>query len=417
MAGESGAESVPASAHGVPPRAVGARTAAAVLVLLLGLQPVTTDIMLVALPALAADLHGSMASVQLTMSALILAFGLAQLVWGPVADRVGRRPVLLAGLVLYLVSAIGATFASTIEQVIAARTVQGAAMSATIVCGRAMVRDLYLPREGAMVMARALGGLGLLAIASPLAGGLLVATSGWRAAPGATAAVGAVALAVVAWALPETLGQRRPDATRLRPLVAQTRAIVAHPGFRAWAALVSCGYGGLFLFLSGSAFVLIRLCGVGAAQTGALVSLGSLSYIVGTLIARRWIARRGLAVAVRRAAAFSALSGLLFLVEAVLALHHPAAVVGPMLVFALGHGVHQPCGQTGAVAPFPQAAGLASALAGFATAVVAFAVGLWLGVALDDGVRPFALGMSGFAGLTALVAMTLVQRHGERGHG
>lgn len=399
------------------PTAIGARTAAFMLVLLLGLQPVTTDVMLVALPALSSGLQAGMAPVQLTMSALILAFGVAQLVWGPVADRYGRRPVLLAGLAIYLASAIAAAAAATIAQVVIARIVQGAAMSAAVVCARAMVRDLYLPRDGALVMARALGGLGLLAIASPLFGGLLVAHFGWRAAPGAMAAIGAVALALVGWRLPETIRQRRPDATRWRPLVDQTRRIVAHPGFRAWAILVSCAYGGLFVYLSGSAFVLIRVLGLSAATAGALISLVSVCYIVGTLIARRWIARHGLAGAVKRAAGFSVAAGLLFLAEALLEWRHPAAVIGPMFVFALGHGVHQPCGQTAAVAPFPHAAGLASALAGFATAIVAFAVGLWLGVALEGGVRPFAFGMSLFAGLTAWVAATWVQRAGEPAHG
>ena len=85
--------------------------AALVLTLLMGLQPLTTDLMLPALPALAADLHASMAPVQLTMAALILGFGLAQLVWGPVADRVGRRPVLLLGLALYALASVGAALA------------------------------------------------------------------------------------------------------------------------------------------------------------------------------------------------------------------------------------------------------------------------------------------------------------------
>ena len=141
--------------------------AALVLTLLMGLQPLTTDLMLPALPALAADLHASMAPVQLTMAALILGFGLAQLGWGPVADRVGRRPVLLRGLALYALASVGAALSDQVMAVVAWRAVQGAAMSAAVVCARAMVRDLYEPREGAMVMARALTGLGLVAIVSP----------------------------------------------------------------------------------------------------------------------------------------------------------------------------------------------------------------------------------------------------------
>ena len=92
----------------------------------------------------------------------------------------------------------------------------------------------------------------------------------------------------------------------------------------------------------------------------------------------------------------------------------PIAVMAPVWLYALGHGVHMPCGQAGAVGPFPRAAGLASALAGFATAALAFGIGLWLGQSLDGTVRPFALAMATAAGLTALVARTLVQRDGNR---
>src|SRR3990167_6625875 len=113
--------------------------AALVLALLMGLQPVTTDLMLPALPALAADLQAGMAPVQLTMSALILAFGVAQLVWGPVADRVGRRPVLLLGLALYALAILGAALAGSVMAVVVWRALQGAAMSAAVVCARAVV--------------------------------------------------------------------------------------------------------------------------------------------------------------------------------------------------------------------------------------------------------------------------------------
>ena len=114
----------------VPVRAVAQVSpglAALKLARLLGLQPVTTDLMQPALPALAADLGATMAPAQLTMSALILAFGLAQLVWGPVADRVGRRPVLLLGLALYTVASIGAALAGSVMLVVAWRVLQGAA--------------------------------------------------------------------------------------------------------------------------------------------------------------------------------------------------------------------------------------------------------------------------------------------------
>ena len=395
--------------------------AALVLALLLGLQPITTDLMLPALPALAADLHAPMAPVQLTMSALILAFGLAQLAWGPVADRLGRRPVLLLGLALYVAASVGAAHAVQVMAVVGWRALQGAAMSAAVVCARAMVRDLYEPHEGGMVLARALSGLGLIAIASPALGGWLTAAYGWRAT---LAAMGVCAIALglfVALRLPETVRQRQPDATRIGPLLRQMGRTLRHPAFRAWAALVACSYGGLFIFLAGSGFVLIGVLGLRTAHAGLVMSTCSLSYIAGTLLCRRWIPRWGLAGAVGRAAWFSLAAGVALAALAAIdprTLSHPVlAVMAPVWLYALGHGVHQPCGHAGAVGPFPHNAGVASALTGFVTAVVAFGAGLWLGQALDGTVRPLAIGMGTAAALTALVAWTLVRRDGERLHG
>ena len=388
--------------------------AALALTLLMGLQPITTDLMLPALPAMAQDLGAGMAPAQLTMSALILAFGLAQLVWGPVADRVGRRPVLLAAMALYTVASLGATLAGDVAAVVAWRAAQGAAMAAAVVCGRAMVRDLYEPQDGALVMARALTGLGLVAIISPVVGGLLVAGWGWRAAVGAMGVAGCAVGLYLLLRVPESIRQRRPDATRWRPLLGQAAQVLAHPGFRAWTLLVGCSYGGIFTFLAGAGFVLIKVLGLTVAQAGPLMATCSMAYIGGTLLCRRWIPRRGLVGAVQRGAGFMLLAALLLLLVAATDARHPLAVMAPVWLYALAHGINNPCGQTGSVAAFPHAAGLASALSGFGSACVAFGIGLWLGRALDGTVRPFALTM-GLCGLAAsAVAWTVVRHSGHR---
>ena len=122
------------------------------LALLLGIQPITTDLYLPALPALSQALGASMAQSQLTLSALLLAFGCAQLVLGPLSDRFGRKPILLWGLAAYVLAAVAGVMAPSIELLIVARTVQGAAMGAAVMCARAVVRDLYAPAAGARVM-------------------------------------------------------------------------------------------------------------------------------------------------------------------------------------------------------------------------------------------------------------------------
>lgn len=388
------------------------RFASLVLALLLGLQPITTDLVLPALPALAADLRAPMASVQLTMSALILSFGIAQLFWGPVADRFGRRPVLLAGLALYTLAGVGAALAADVVQVVAWRALQGAALSAAVVCARAMVRDLFEPQQGAVVMSRAMSLLGVLAIASPALGGVLVAAWGWRAPVAAMAAVGAFSVAFVAVRLPETAPRRNPDATRPRPLWAQSRAMLRHAGFRAWVALLSSSYATLFVFLAGAGFVLIGVLGLAPERAGLVMATGSMGYIVGTFVCRRWLPRVGLTGTVALGARFHVATVLLMLLLAATDWRSVWALMLPVWLFAIGHGVLQPCGQVGAVAPFPAAAGLASALAGCALAVAAFGAGTLIGLSFDGTLRPLALCMAAGAALTAWVSLRLVQRHG-----
>ena len=143
------------------------------LALLLGLQAVTTDLYLPTLPAIRDSLGSSMAEIQLTLTALLLAFGISQLVWGPLSDRFGRKPILLWGMGAYVLASMACVAAPGIDWLIAARTVQGIAMGAAVMAARAIVRDLYPPHEGAQVMSQALTGLGMIACTCAPVGGLL----------------------------------------------------------------------------------------------------------------------------------------------------------------------------------------------------------------------------------------------------
>jgi DHA1 family bicyclomycin/chloramphenicol resistance-like MFS transporter len=383
------------------------------LALLLGMQAMATDLYLPALPMLARDLSAAMPAVQLTMSAFVLAFGLAQLLWGPVADRFGRRPVLRAGLALFALASIGAALARDVEAVVAWRAAQGAGVAASVVCARAMLRDVFEPQHGAHVMSQAMSGLGVIAVAAPVAGGAIAAAAGWRSTMVLLAAFGAALLAFVVWRVPETVRARNPRATQGRALLAQLGRTLAHPVFRAWTLLVCATYGGVMVFLAGASFVLIDHLGLSAWQCGLALGSNSIAYVFGTFICRRLLARHGLAGAVQRAAGFTALAGVLAAGAAVLSAASVWSVLVLQWIYSLGHGVHQPCGQAGAVGPFAHAAGVASALAGFLLALTAVGVTLWLGQHLIDGApRPYFAALATMACLTSLAAWTLVRRHG-----
>ena len=387
------------------------------LSLLLGLQPVTTDLYLPALPALTEGFGASMAQAQLTLTALLLSFGLSQLVWGPLSDRFGRRPVLLWGMVAYVAASVGSALAASMDLLIVWRTVQGAAMGAGVMAARAVVRDLYQPVDAARAMSKGLSGLGVIACASAPLGGLLSDLFGWRATLLGVAVFGAAALALIALRFEETVPPANRRALHPASLAKTWGLILRHPTFLAFSALSAASYGGLFTFLATSSFVFIKVLGLSKTRYGLLMFSMSLSYIVGTFICRRLLLSLGVRRTVALAGVLTITGGTLMAVLAMVgstsAWYGPWAIVGPFYLFMLGHGAHQPCGQSGAIGPFPQAAGTASALNGFLMMVAAFAMGGWLGAHMDGTVFPMVYGIWFWSVLITLSAWTLVQRHGH----
>ncbi|MFO1246456.1 MAG: multidrug effflux MFS transporter [Ramlibacter sp.] len=381
------------------------------LALLLGIQPITTDLYLPALPALTTELGASVGQGQLTLTALLLSFGISQLFFGPLSDRFGRRPILLGGMALYTLAGVGNMLAPTIEWLIATRAVQGAAMGAAVMCARAIIRDLYAPADGARVMAKALGGLGIIACLSPLAGGLLAPLVGWRWALAALVMFGVLVLVLLTTRFEETVRQRTP----LQPglLLRNWVRIARHPGFLAWAGLLAASYGGLFTFLAASAFVFLNVYQMTKPLYGLAMASASLAYIGGTFVCRRLLPRVGLRGAVRLAAFLSLGGGTAMGLLAWAGVHTWWAFLLPHYLFMVGHGIHQPCTQTGAIAPFPEVAGAASALSGFFLTVVAFGVGAWLGWRIDGTVFPLVNGLWFWTAVIAFFAWVLVQRFGD----
>ena len=384
------------------------------LSLFLGIQPITTDLYLPALPAITQGFGASMGQAQLTLTALLLAFGISQLVWGPLSDRFGRRPILIVGLAAYAAAAVGSMFASSMDLLIAWRVLQGVAMGAVVMCARAMTRDLYAPADGARVMSKGLSGLGFIACLSPLLGGLLTDWLGWRAAMAALSAFSGAVLILAYFKFQETINTRNPLSLQPATLLRTWGTIVRHPTFWAYALLATTSYGGLFTFLATSSFVFIKVLGLSKTQYGLVMGMMSMSYIVGTFMCRRLLVRFGVLRTVRIGGWFTLVSGTLLAGLAMAGFASVWTILPPFCVFMLGHGVHQSCGQSGSVGPFPQAAGAASALAGFMMMVCAFAMGGWLGAHMDGTVKPLAYGVAFWAVLIVATAWVLVQRYGQQ---
>jgi len=387
------------------------------LALLLGLQPVTTDLYLPALPAITQGFGAGMGQAQLTLTALLLAFGLSQLVWGPLSDRFGRRPILLWGMVAYTLASVACVFAPNMAWLIAGRTLQGIAMGAGVMAARAVVRDLFQPLQGANVMSQALTGLGIIACTCAPMGGMLTDWLGWRVALLMLALFGAVTLALLFWRFEETLARPDPQALSAGPLLQANLDILRNPTFRTWCALSAASYLGLFTFLASSSFVFVTHLGYSKTAYGFLMLSMSLSYIVGTFLCRWLLRRTSVHRTVGMAAGLTITGGVSMAALAYAGegqdWYGAWAVMVPMYIFMMGHGVHQPCSQSGAVAPFPQRAGTASALNGFLMMLGAFFMGAWLGTHMDRPVFALAHGLLLWAVVITVLAWTAVQRHGR----
>lgn len=395
-------------------------TVAIALSLLLGIQPAATDLYLPTLPTIKSDLGTTMAAAQRTLSALILAFGFGQLFWGPVADRFGRRPVMLIGLGVFTAASLGGALAGDIQTLVWWRVLQGLGVASSVVCARSMVRDLYEPHEGVHVLSLGMSGLGLIAIAGPLLGATLAlhfsAIGSWRVALAILTVFGSATLAYVFWRIEESIRQRQPTATQLRPMLRNGWQIVRHPTFIAYTCLTAGTYAGLYTFLSTSSFVLIEGLGLPRLGYAAVLACGAFTYLLGTFGCRIWLARHGIRGAVKRGAFITLAGGMLMAGLSLAGVHSVWAIVIPQVLYACGHGVHQACGQAGVVGPFPTRAGAASALSGFILSAIAFGMGQGLGELMNrTGHSPFpmTLSMGAWGIFTAIVGWTLVQRHGE----
>ena len=383
------------------------------LALAIGLQPVSTDLYLPGLPGLAKDLNASVAMVQYTLTGLLLAFGTSQLLWGPFSDKVGRRPIMLGGLAVYAIAAIGCVLSTSIETLVVWRIVQGASMGAVITSARAVVRDLYEPPNGARVMSKAMTGLGLMACTSPPLGGFLSQHWGWQVALMSVVLYAVATLALVAWQFKETLTQPNPRALHFPTMMRIWWQVLSNPTFRAFALLSLAAYGALFVYLATSSFVFIQVLHLSGLQLGWILSSMSIMYITGTIVCRFLLRKIGMRKTSALAGVSSAFSGAMLCWMVYGGWASATSLVLGMYPMIIAHGIHQPIGQSGAVGPFPLSAGAASAMNGFLMMVAAFGTGLWLSHSIDGTLFPLAHGIAFWGTMLALTAWTLVQWHGE----
>jgi len=368
---------------------------------LMALPALGTDLFLPALPVLAQALAADVAAAQLTLTTYFLGLAMGQLLWGPLSDRFGRKPVLLAGLFLLLASSLAAAAVDSVGAVTVARLVQGLATSSGAVIVRSIVRDLYAHEQAARLLASITIVFSIVPIAAPLGGALLVGSGGWQAVFWCLALAAALLIVATGAGLRETApGERR--SAHPADIARTFRTILAERRFVAPFLLILCAQIGILAWVSNSAFTLVSGLGVSVGAYSVMFAAVMLGQISGAWCSSRLVLRLGIVTLLRSGAALMLAGGLAAAALAWGGVAHWAAVVAPFFAFLLGSALTVPNATASALSPFPKAAGSASSLIGAIAFTAGALISAGLGAAFDGSARPMAT-VAAFAGVAAFL--------------
>lgn len=329
-----------------------------------------------AMPRAALALHTSRSAVQVALTVYLVSVALGQIATGPLSDRLGRRPVLLGGAALFVVGSVQCWAAQSIELLLAGRVLQALGASAGLVSGRAMVTDVR-SESGARDMAFLTAIVMLSPMLAPLLGNAIADWAGWRAIFAVLGVAGALCGVAVFVFLNETLAPtRRAEST----LLADWKTVLLEPIFLRNLAIATLLGGSLYIFLAASPFLMVETYGVGSHDLGVPYGLVAAGAGAGALSASLLATRRSARGIMALGVSLGAAGGLVLLLGALAGLHHPAALIGPMIIVTFGGGLVTPNAIVAALVPLRGRAGTAVSLYGAlqmgGSAVATFAVAL-----------------------------------------
>jgi DHA1 family bicyclomycin/chloramphenicol resistance-like MFS transporter len=388
----------------------------ALLAALSAVGPLTTDMYLPSLPDIARQLHASTAQAQFTISSYLIGFAVGQILYGPISDRHGRKPVLLCAIALYCVASMACTFATSIEMLIVARAFQAVGGSGGIVLARAIVRDLYSGARAGRELSVIGSVMALAPVAAPIAGGILQTLFGWQSIFLTLVIAGVAGMAVIWLVLPETLGKRADEPVSIASMARSYRLVARDPAYLAYLAIASASFAGLFSWISGAAFVLQGLYELTPFDFGLAFAIGSVGFMTGSAISARLIHKFDLDHVLGIGGFTCAAGGLAMLAAVALGLNSAFSLVLPMAVFLAGLGMVLPQAIAGAMTPFPQRAGAASSLFGFVQQTLSAFCGAAVGWFLGNSAWPLVIAVSalGCATLALWLATRGVRRRGKK---
>jgi DHA1 family bicyclomycin/chloramphenicol resistance-like MFS transporter len=332
------------------------------LVAMTGVAPISLYMLVPALPILAKTFESNVSIAQMTVSLYMVGIACSQILMGPLSDRFGRRPVLLAGLGLMVVASAACSFAETLPQLIAARFFQAFGGASGMVVSRAIIRDLYSRERISSMISLVIAVMMIAQMLSPLAGGLIETAFGWRAIfyviTGATLIV-AVAIALV---LPETRRVRLASASFRRDVggLLSSRAFIGYMLCQVLASQI------IFTFAGGGPYIVVNHMGRTGAEYGAWFAATAFAYLIGNLFCVRFSPRYQLEKLIWFGLALQLAGSLLNLVWGLIGINQvPAWLFGTQMIVMFANAFVMSNSAAGAISVRPDAAGTASGAMGF----------------------------------------------------
>lgn len=381
-----------------------------ILAALVALGPMSTDMYLPALPRLTEELNTTVAATQLSLSIFLVGFALAQLIYGPLSDRFGRKVVFLWGMAIFLAATTGCALVTDINAFIVLRFFQALGGTVGPVLGRAIVRDIHGPVNSGKVLSHIGTAMALAPALAPVAGGYISVHLGWQYVFWVLAVYGVACVALFHFKVPESAPVEHRRATSFSSMRDDFAVLLGDRRYLGYCLSCTFAYGGLFAFLSGSSFVVIEYYGVAEQHYGLLFLLVVVGYVAGTLIAGKFSIAKGHNPLIRYGGATTLLGGGAMLACSIAAPQLPGlpaiasgvpTVILPMIIYMVGLGLIMPQSLTGALAAYPHMAGTASGLFGFIQMTVAALVGITVGHTYNHTPVP----MSAVIALMGLLAL------------
>lgn len=348
------------------------------------IQPLSTDLYLPSILSIAAHFNTDMSHVQFILTVFMLGFVVGQILYGPLADKYGRKPVLLISISVYIFGTIICLLAGSIEALIVGRFFQAVGGSGPVVISRAIIRDRHKGAAAGKMLASMSFIMGFMPLIAPIIGGYIETYLGWRAHFYVFLGFGSLLIPLVLFLLVETINQRTIEKLTPITFIKIYDGLFANPTFRFFSMRIGFGFGGLFAFITGSSYYLQTRFELSPKAFGFAFSSVVLGYMLGALLGGRLGEKHGLYKAVFIGASLQIVGGVSMFLLHIAGVFHVAQIALPMFLYLLGNGIIMPQSQAGSMADFPHKAGAASSLGGVVQVSAGAITGTLVGTYVED---------------------------------